>query len=237
MASPPYSTVHVLPSPFLPSPSVMHFSLLHHLLTGPTNQVPHPFRTNRLLSSTSLARIPLTCAIRRSFRLSLAKYRLQLATIASAVGALLYIRSFIISSRAINNAVPQLVSLTLDRLAAQAALHVQDKEAFPESWISIGQLRDDVLRAEHSVSKREKLWQKVRNIVEMNANVRSSQRESRSGEISRVWEWIGHVDGAPDRDRRRKSSGRVSWGVYDEHSSPVSGMDQGPRWEEPRPIY
>jgi hypothetical protein len=93
-----------------------------------------------------------------------------------------------------------------------------------------------VLRDEHSVSKREKLWQKVRNIVEMNANVRSSQRESRSGEISRVWEWIGHFESGGERERRRKS-GRVSWGVYDEHSSPVSGMDQGPRWEESRPIY
>jgi hypothetical protein len=142
----------------------------------------------------------------------------------------------ILSSRAINNAVPHLVSLTLDRLASQAALHTQDKETYPESWISIGQLRDDVLRDEHSVGKREKLWQKVRNVVEMNANVRSSQRESRSCEISRVWEWIGHVEGGGDRERRRKS-GRVSWGVYDEHSSPVSGMDQGPKWEEARPIY
>jgi hypothetical protein len=129
------------------------------------------------------------------------------------------------------------VSLTLDRLANQAALHAQDKEAFPESWISIGQLRDDVLRDEHSISKREKLWAKVRNVVEMNANVRSSQRESRSGEISRVWEWIGAVGGLENRERERRKSGRVSWGVYDEHSSPVSGMDAGPKWEEPRPIY
>jgi hypothetical protein len=71
----------------------------------------------------------------------------------------------------------------------------------------------------------------------MNANVRSSQRESRSGEISRVWEWIGAVGGLENRERERRKSGRVSWGVYDEHSSPVSGMDAGPKWEEARPIY
>jgi hypothetical protein len=204
-------------------------------LTEPTNQVPHPFRTHTFLSSTSLARVPIVCAIKRSFRLSLAKHRLQLASLASILGAALYIRSLFLSRSAINAAVPHLVSLTLDRLASQAALHVQEKEIYPESWISIGQLRDDVLRNEHSVSKREKLWSRVRNIVEMNANVRSSQRESRSGEISRVWEWIGHVENG-DRERRRKS-GRVSWGVYDEHSSPVSGMDAGPKWEEARPIY
>jgi hypothetical protein len=131
--------------------------------------------------------------------------------------------------------------MTLDRLATQATLHVQDKEDYPESWISIGQLRDDVLREEHSLRKREALWNKVKKVVEMNANVRSSQRESRSGEISRVWEWIGAVGGIESGERRRKS-GRVSWGVYDDKSSPVSGNDGGPemvqnKWQEPRPIY
>jgi len=122
-------------------------------------------------------------------------------------------------------------------------LHAQDPDKWEENWISIGQLRDDVLRDEHSIRKREAVWQKVRGIVEMNANVRSSQRESRSGEISRVWEWIGAVGGvggSGDRERRRKS-GRVSWGEFTngngDMSSPVSGHDAGPRWEEGRPIY
>jgi len=131
--------------------------------------------------------------------------------------------------------------LTLDRLATQATLHVQDKEDYPESWISIGQLRDDVLREQHSLRKREALWNKVKKVVEMNANVRASQRESRSGEISRVWEWIGAVGEIDGGDRRRKS-GRVSWGVFDDKSSPVSGSDAGPemvqsKWQEGRPIY
>jgi len=88
------------------------------------------------------------------------------------------------------------------------------------------------------MKKREALWSKVRNVVEMNANVRSSQRESRNGEISRVWEWIGAVAGLEDGEgKRRRKSGRVSWGAYDENSSPVSGMDNGPKWEDSRPIY
>lgn len=137
--------------------------------------------------------------------------------------------------------MPHLVSLTLDRLATQAALHVQDREDYPEGWISIGQLRDDVLRDQHSLRKREALWNKVKKVVEMNANVRASQRESRSGEVSRVWEWIGAVGGIESGEKRRKS-GRVSWGVYDDKSSPVSGSDGGPemvqsKWEEGRPIY
>jgi len=157
----------------------------------------------------------------------------------------LYARHRLRSRAVISAAVPHLVSLTLDRLALQAALHAQDKAAVPEPWISIGQLRDDVLRDEHSVGKREQLWSKVRHVVEMNANVRASQREGRNGEISRVWEWIGSLgaigDGVEGRVPRRKS-GRVSWGVYDEKSSPVSGSDEGPemvqqKWEEGRPIY
>jgi hypothetical protein len=153
-----------------------------------------------------------------------------------------YARSTLQSRAAMKAAVPHLVSTTLDRLASQAALSQQDSESYPENWISIGQLRDDVLRDEHSLKKREALWNKVRNVVEMNANVRSSQREGRNGEISRVWEWIGAVGNFEGGGERRRKSGRVSWGVYDERSSPVSGTDGGPevvqsKWQEGRPIY
>lgn len=152
-----------------------------------------------------------------------------------------YARHLLKTRLADNAATPHLVSLTLDRLAKQAALHAQDKEGYPENWISIGQLRDDVLRYEHSLRKREALWTKVKKVVEMNANVRASQRQARNGEISRVWEWIGATGSLENGEKRRKS-GRVSWGVYDDRSSPVSGSDGGPemaqaKWEEGRPIY
>lgn len=172
----------------------------------------------------------------------MARHRLQIATLAFVVALVTYARYKYASYTATIAAVPHLVSLTLDRLATQAALHVQDREAFPEGWISIGQLRDDVLRDEHSVSKRESLWRRVRQVVEMNANVRSSQREDRNGEISRVWEWIGAVGGIEGGEERRRKSGRVSWGAYGDASSPVSGSDAGPevvqqKWQEGRPIY
>jgi hypothetical protein len=156
---------------------------------------------------------------------------------------ILYTRRLLTSRAATNAAIPILVSHTLDRLSEQASLHVKDKDGYPESWISIGQLRDDVLRHEHSISKREAVWARVRKVVETNANVRASQREGRNGEISRVWEWIGAVGSLENGgDMRRRKSGRVSWGVYDEMSSPVSGSDGGPeavqmKWQEGRPIY
>ncbi|PMD18031.1 hypothetical protein NA56DRAFT_577874 [Hyaloscypha hepaticicola] len=197
---------------------------------------------HKLLTSTSLARLPLACAIRRSFRLTLARHRLQIASLVALSALILYIRHMFSSRAAANAAVPHLVSLTLDRLAEQAALHAQDKENY-DSWISIGQLRDDVLRDEHSIKKREALWSRVKNVVEMNANIRSSQREARNGEISRAWEWIGAIGniGSGEGAKRRKS-GRVSFYGDNDLSSPVSGMDDGPevvqmKWQESRPIY
>lgn len=137
--------------------------------------------------------------------------------------------------------VPLLVDMTLNRLSTQATLNIQDKEATPEPWISIGQLRDDVLRTEYSVKKREALWQKVRKIVEMNSNVRVSQKESRNGEIARVWEWIGAIANIDDGEGRRRKSGRVSFGAYAD-GSPVSGSDNGQeavraKWNESRPAF
>ena len=81
--------------------------------------------------------------------------------------------------------------MTLDRLATQAALHARGESS--ESWISVGQLRDDVLREEFDLKRRESMWKRVRAVVESNANVRASVREGRGGEVSRVWEWIGHL--------------------------------------------
>lgn len=171
----------------------------------------------------------------------MARHRLQIAILALVATVLLYARAKYSSYLAISAKIPDLISLTLDRLAAQAARHSIDPTSFPEPYIPISQLRDDVLRDEHSLTKRDAIWQKVRNVVEMNANVRSAQRQDRNGEIARVWEWIGAVAGQVT-ERERRKSGRVSWGAFGEASSPVSGMDGGPevvqqKWQEGRPIY
>lgn len=211
-------------------------------LTTATNQSRSFFYRNRShLTSTSLARLPLACTVRRSVRLALARHSLKLVSLILLAVSYLYAKHHISSRKAASAAIPNLVALTLERLALQATLHAQDKEGVPENWISIGQLRDDILRSEHSLRKREAIWQNVKRVVEMNSNVRASQREGRNGEISRVWEWIGALGDLESSERRRKS-GRVSWGVYDERSSPVSGSDGGPevvqqKWQEGRPIY
>lgn len=123
------------------------------------------------------------------------QYRIQIGFLIIIVLALLYVRSALISRRKTNAIIPSLVSLTLERLTNQAITHQENSEI--ERWISIGQLRDDILRDEHSIAKRERVWRKVRIVIETNANVRSSQKEDRNGEVSRVWEWIGAIESRP----------------------------------------
>ena len=128
--------------------------------------------------------------------------------------------------------IPALVATTLDRLATQAALKEDDRVG--EGFIAVGQLRDDVLRNVFSVRERERVWHNVRKIVEGNSNVRAATRErGKTGEWSRVWEWIGPVDLAPALEGRR--SGLLQ-------HSPQGNSDgrqdvEIRRWDEGRPIY
>jgi len=150
----------------------------------------------------------------------------------------------------------KLASFALDRLHTQAALHAADPGAYPEGFISMGHLRDDVLRDEFSASRRTKLWEKVQGKVEGNLNVRPMVREGRHGDVSRVWEWIGAVSAIDDVTGRsgsssRRQSSRYSFGPVG-GSSPMSELSTIPppvkreesgemverrKWEESRPIY
>ncbi|RAL01343.1 putative sister chromatid separation protein (Src1) [Aspergillus ibericus CBS 121593] len=200
------------------------------------------------LTSTSVSRLPLTCAFRRNIRLSLVAYRLPLSVLIACVGALLYARSRVRARRSDMARVPELVATTLDRLATQAALHARG--AARESYIPIGQLRDDVLRSELRGSRREELWKRVRSVVEGNANVRASVREGRGGDVARVWEWIGGIGSVRNEMESGATTGREGGKV---HFSPLpseQGRDQtvgdgmlaqspgkSRKWDEGRPIY
>jgi len=157
------------------------------------------------------------------------------------ISAFGYVRSRILGYRQATAQIPTLVATTLDRLATQAALAADGRVS--EGFISIGQLRDDVLRATFSATERERVWKGVRAIVEGNANVRAANREGgRTGEFSRVWEWIGPVNLAPGLEGR-KSGGLIedrpaSKGEErDEVGENSKEMIESRRWDEGRPIY
>lgn len=186
----------------------------------------------RRLASTSLARLPFTCTVKRSVRLGLAKYRFAIGLLIVAFFSALYTRARYNRYIATSAQVPALVDLVLGRLSNQKVL---GEDEIDDPWLFLPNLRDDVLRSVHSLSERERVWHKVKAVVEQNSNVRTSQREGRSGEVGRAWEWIGPVAG--DGARRRKS-GRVSWGSDVKAESPdVGETREVKKWDEPRPIY
>ena len=229
------------------SPNV---NLLPCLTSSSTNQILRGDHRTRL-GSKSLVRLPITCAIKRSARLTLARYRGALSLIVLVFGALIYVRNRILQKRSDAVRIPNLIAITLDRLATQAALYSRGDAR--DSWISVGQLRDDILREEFNDRRREAMWTRVRDVVEKNANVRASSRELRGGDMSRVWEWIGSIGllDDPGFSGRKSGAKRVSWGgTIDngesrERPSPsgLGGGDQSQRtseqrkWDEGRPIY
>lgn len=107
----------------------------------------------------------------------------------------------------------------------------------------MGQLRDDVLRSTFSKDERERIWQGVKRIVEQNSNVRAGNREGeRTGEWSRVWEWIGPVDlvrgsSGLEGGGRRKSAGLIKEAEEDADDAAGRELSRIRKWDEGRPIY
>lgn len=105
--------------------------------------------------------------------------------------------------------VAELVQETLD-LIQERDEAMRAEQADPV--IVPTQLRDDILRHELSPAVRQRVWQKVEQVVEGNANVRTNMHDI-NGEDMRVWRWVG--TGTPSRSRSRSrsrnGSRRVSW--------------------------
>lgn len=148
-----------------------------------------------------------------------------------------YARSRYRSYKAEVAQVPALADVVLSRLAAQKEL---GEEEIDEPWLFLPNLRDDVLRSVHSLGDRDRIWKRVRAVVEQNSNVRTSQREGRNGEVGLSWEWIGPIGGEAARRRR---SGRHSFGM-DVKSEDTPEMTEKTdtaavrsRWQESRPMY
>lgn len=124
----------------------------------------------------------------------------------------------------------------LGRLATQKEL-AYEEGGEDDPFLFLPNLRDDVLRSVHSLSERERIWQRVKAVVEQNTNVRTGQREGNNGEVGRAWEWIG-PSGAIETGARRRKGGRVSWDT-DVNDSEGDRSAVHKKWEEPgsRPVY
>jgi len=79
---------------------------------------------------------------------------------------------------------------TRSRLTEQERLHYSDPVTTPHPFIPPTQLRDVVMPPKGSSSSRTRLWQRVQELVETNANVAVREQEVR-GEMWKTWEWQG----------------------------------------------
>ncbi|KAK7183343.1 hypothetical protein DPSP01_000535 [Paraphaeosphaeria sporulosa] len=195
----------------------------------------------RRLASTSLAELTLACSIRRSLRESLERHILEIVGLVLFIASGAYGKHTITSNRALEAHAKQLASDVFDRLANQSALAQQEPGAYQDRGLSMNQLRDDVLRNEFSSSRRMNLWKRVQKKVEHNSNIRAAVREGASGDVTRMWEWIGPVrlleDGysSGKRDGGRRSLG---WTSTPGSSPPeVKDMKEGQRWDDGHPQY
>ncbi|OQO11474.1 hypothetical protein B0A48_03201 [Cryoendolithus antarcticus] len=201
--------------------------------------------TGFTLRSTSLARIPLACAVRRSLRQTFRRYLWQALSLLALLSLGAYTRYRITDGKKTEVQAQELARLALRKLSERASLAGWGEES--EAWISMAQLRDDVLRDEFSGTKRKNLWTKVQKKVEGNANVRPMVREGRTGDVGRVWEWIGarSIENTPGSamSERRKSGGGAGGLLAGEKlieagkEERVNGGQQTVKWEEGRGSY
>ncbi|KAK3698802.1 inner nuclear membrane protein enriched at telomere/subtelomere region [Vermiconidia calcicola] len=189
------------------------------------------------LRSSSLRNISLACSVKRSLRETLREYLWYLVGILLVAASGTYGQYMITSGRETETMAKQIAGQVYQTLSYQAALHASDPDAYRENYVPVAQLRDDVLRNEYSTFRRKKIWEKVQQKVEHNSNVRPMVREGRSGDVGRVWEWVGAIGmlESPPASHERRKSGRVSFGGeqwVSPRSEDSTEMSQVSRWKE-----
>jgi hypothetical protein len=88
--------------------------------------------------------------------------------------------------------VAELVEVVLDTLRNREIQHHTDPVLAPTPYLSSLGLRDQVMHGESlNPARKERLWERVENIVEGNVNVRTNIEEVAGGHETRAWQWIG----------------------------------------------
>jgi hypothetical protein len=226
---------------FLQPSNATHATFLTWARTNQIRCCGYRLTGGRKLASNSLAELSLGCSVKRSLRQTIERYLWQLVLIVAILGSGTYGRYSYSSSRAMEARAKVLATDVFARLANHATLNHQEPGSYPEQGISMTQLRDDVLRNEFSSSRRQKLWARVQKKVELNSNVRAAVRENHSGDVARMWEWVGPLQLLEDgRSSGRRGSARYSYGTAIDSSPPDSApreMQELKSWDEGRPIY
>ncbi|KAG0233823.1 inner nuclear membrane protein enriched at telomere/subtelomere region [Actinomortierella wolfii] len=133
----------------------------------------------------------LACKVRQALVNWIVKFKVFLTFVTvTGLGILMLYRRIQQRSKE-RRIVHGLVQNVLIKLADQAYYHYVDPIQYPDTAVSVNQLRDAlVMDTTFSREQREEIWKKVATIVESNANVLSGAREIR-GDPYQVWEWVG----------------------------------------------
>ncbi|ORX33516.1 Man1-Src1p-C-terminal domain-domain-containing protein [Kockovaella imperatae] len=132
----------------------------------------------------------LSCKIKLAVFSLFRKWRSQLIGSGIVLVIISYLRSTLRHRRAEKYQAEELVQVVLKRLQDQESLHYTDPVTTPNPFIPPTQLRDLVLPPKGSSNSRTRLWQRVQDLVEANANVSVREQEVK-GEIWKTWEWAG----------------------------------------------
>ncbi|KAK9767713.1 hypothetical protein K7432_002279 [Basidiobolus ranarum] len=139
---------------------------------------------------------PLGCRIKKKFSEFIHKHLQELGGITLIIGLVFYIRYRYQDYKNEAKLATELVDTVLNRLVDQEHYHYVDPVQHPTNVLSVSQLRDTLLSSEHNHVRRQRIWEKVRRVVEANSNVRAGKMEIK-GEPHRVWEWVGTAPTVP----------------------------------------
>ncbi|ORX89181.1 hypothetical protein K493DRAFT_305969 [Basidiobolus meristosporus CBS 931.73] len=155
----------------------------HHIQTGTDESGTAYFMSRQ-------PTYPLGCRIKKKASEFLHKHLNELGGITLIVGLIWYIRHRYQDYANETKLAAELVDTVLNRLVDQEHYHYVDPVQHPTNVLSVSHLRDFLLSTEHNHVRRQRIWEKVRRIVEANSNVRAGKMEIK-GEPHRVWEWVG----------------------------------------------
>lgn len=158
--------------------------------SGNSVPVKREVTTRTFLRSTSLANIPLGCAIRRSILARLNAHRVDIALLVSTIVGYFITRHWVMVRKQRKARSERLAAMAIARLKAQRTAANEDTRGLTMRCVPVPQLRDEIQPEVASLDTRKRVWADVERLVETNSNVRARQTDI-EGEIMRVWEWVG----------------------------------------------
>lgn len=175
-----------------------------------TNRVGEEYRGQpTLFTKRGGTGVGLQCRCRLFVESAWQRIRLYLALFAALLATIQWLRHRLQTGRIRQGQTKELYASTLNRLEEFKRNSLQEDGKNQEGFLSISQLRDDILRHESSEKVKKRIWSTVAKMVESNTNVRTRQAKVK-GEWSRVWEWVGTVKQGAERSKYRPKEEAVN---------------------------